>query len=880
MVQSIVVAQTQSPNTWSSTDPIPPLLLQPPASGLADTLILQPGQLVDFRSILDAEISFFRVGGDLELAFAEGGSLIVQGFFSGSGSELIAIVGEDQILSLDAFSSISALQDASEFQTAAGETTTLSTELGGDQGSSEGFRDADIGDLGDGLNTLDLLQPGPPLDHEVPEEDAFSDGDDGDPELLTTAENSRVDEADLADGNGAGDGPLTVSGNLNVSFGEDGGSSPSLTFRTDASGIPVDDSGVPLALTSDNVGLAYTITDNSDGGQTLVAANPATSEVVFTVTLEILPDAIAPGVAGASYTFTLSGNLDHFDPAVSEELPLTFGFSAADTAGDFVTSEFTVTVVDDAVVIGASETTSVDEEGLATGTTDSGYDGDLTGSALTSSGDLAISWGADDANPSDGGGSGDRSVAFASSQPGLSGLTSNGADVSVAVLSDGTLVGYTGTSVPTTTGDAGVVFHAALSDSGSGSYSFTLVQNLDHPEAASEDDLELVFAFTATDGDGDAASSTFTVVVDDDAVVIGASETTSVDEEGLATGTTDSGYDGDLTGSALTSSGDLAISWGADDANPSDGGGSGDRSVAFASSQPGLSGLTSNGADVSVAVLSDGTLVGYTGTSVPTTTGDAGVVFHAALSDSGSGSYSFTLVQNLDHPEAASEDDLELVFAFTATDGDGDAAFSTFTVVVDDDAVVIGASETTSVDEEGLATGTTDSGYDGDLTGSALTSSGDLAISWGADDANPSDGGGSGDRSVAFASSQPGLSGLTSNGADVSVAVLSDGTLVGYTGTSVPTTTGDAGVVFHAALSDSGSGSYSFTLVQNLDHPEAASEDDLELVFAFTATDGDGDAASSTFTVVVDDDAVVIGASETTSVDEEGLATGTTDSGL
>ncbi|MEP5451835.1 type I secretion C-terminal target domain-containing protein [Roseibium sp.] len=154
----------------------------------------------------------------------------------------------------------------------------------------------------------------------------------------------------------------------------------------------------------------------------------------------------------------------------------------------------------------------VDEDGLPGGVP--GGDGDVAGEALVTTGDLAIDWGADDANPT--AGAGDRSVAFSTGQPGLTGLKSGGLDVNVTILDDGTLIGYTVGSVPISIDEDNVVFFATLSDADSGRYEFTLTGNLDHPVKGTEDDLPLTLAFTATDSDGDTASSSFTVYVDDD----------------------------------------------------------------------------------------------------------------------------------------------------------------------------------------------------------------------------------------------------------------------------------------------------------------------------------------------------------------------------
>src|SRR4029079_10818012 len=341
----------------------------------------------------------------------------------------------------------------------------------------------------------------------------------------------------------------------------------------------------------------------------------------------------------------------------------------------------------------------------------------LSGVALTATANLNISWGADDNNS---GATNNRSVTFDAAQSGLAGLTSNGLEVHFTLLANGTtLVAYTGAVVPTTTTSAGVVFYATLDDTGTGSYNFTLVDNLDHATANTEDNKTLTFAFTATDADGDSIKSSFNVVVNDDAPTFTAPvQSQSVDEEGLAGGNAGDSYPtfnaagvaNDLSGVALTATANLNISWGADDNNS---GATNKRSVTFDAAQSGLAGLTSNGLEVHFTLLANGTtLVAYTGAVVPTTTTSAGVVFYATLDDTGTGSYNFTLVDNLDHATANTEDNKTLTFAFTATDPAGDTIKSSFNVVVNDDAPTFTAPvQSQSVDEEGLAGGNAGDSY-------------------------------------------------------------------------------------------------------------------------------------------------------------------------
>ena len=588
------------------------------------------------------------------------------------------------------------------------------------------------------------------------------------------------------------------------------------------------------------------------------------------------------------YTVTVSGPIDHPIPGVEDIIIVTVPVIVSDGQ----TTTLQVILEDDSPIFTAPVTQHfVDEEGLASASTQNDpYAGDLPGIVLTASDSLNIAWGADNAdNDALIGATGDRTVTFNATQPFDSlNLTSNGLAVHFVLLSNGTtLVGYTGAVVPTATNSAGVVFYATLNDDNAGSYNFTLVDNLDHPTANTEDDLNLVFGFTAKDSDGDTVSGTFSVVADDDAPVLTAPVTQHfVDEEGLASASTQNDpYAGDLPGIVLTASDSLNIAWGADNAdNDALIGATGDRTVTFNATQPFDSlNFTSNGLAVHFVLLSNGTtLVGYTGAVVPTATNSAGVVFYATLNDDNAGSYNFTLVDNLDHPTANTEDDLNLVFGFTAKDSDGDTVSGTFSVVADDDAPVLTAPVTQHfVDEEGLASASTQNDpYAGDLPGIVLTASDSLNIAWGADNAdNDALIGATGDRTVTFNATQPFDSlNLTSNGLAVHFVLLSNGTtLVGYTGAVVPTATNSAGVVFYATLNDDNAGSYNFTLVDNLDHPTANTEDDLNLVFGFTAKDSDGDTVSGTFSVVADDDAPVLTAPVTQHfVDEEGLASAST----
>ena len=143
----------------------------------------------------------------------------------------------------------------------------------------------------------------------------------------------------------------------------------------------------------------------------------------------------------------------------------------------------------------------VDEEGLASASTQNDpYAGDLPGIVLTASDSLNIAWGADNAdNDALIGATGDRTVTFNATQPFDSlNLTSNGLAVHFVLLSQQHDAGAClyRRVVPTATNWPAWCVYATLNDDNAGSYSFTLVDNLDHPPANTEDDLNLVFGFT------------------------------------------------------------------------------------------------------------------------------------------------------------------------------------------------------------------------------------------------------------------------------------------------------------------------------------------------------------------------------------------------
>ncbi|WP_395517875.1 beta strand repeat-containing protein, partial [Pseudorhizobium flavum] len=750
-----------------------------------------------------------------------------------------------------------------------------------------------------------------------------------------------------------------TGGSLSISWGSDdandGNGQPgdrSVQFGPDAVA-----NLTALNLTSDGDAIKYT-TVTVSGQQVLLAyTGNVIPTTVPTTTNAALAGNIVFSVAlsdtgAGSYAFKLYDTLDHQGSVQGEDSQiLNFQFTATDSDGDVTApATFSVKVIDDQpIALGTILDRVVEEEELSNGNEDrvSGSgdldaDTSIFGLPLNlatdkADGSLNIAWGGDDGNKNVNGGftgtqvAGDRSVVFSTGTGAAKILTANevsqfltvsGGNGPVAIgalTSEGKPLVFTlsaNGSILTASADGKTVFTVKLSDQGNGSFDFDLDGVLDHPVkasgAANEDVLSFKFTFTARDGDGDIARNDFTVKVIDDAPVRGEEVRGTAEDEAV------NGGNNEADGLSAVATGALNIRWGADDADTvADLGGLGDRSIAFtnatvsvANAYNGAS-LTSLGLPVSTAVLANGTLVGYTGSTVPTSSAAANVVFHATLSDNGSGSYTFTLVKPLDHAAgdgANGENDLSLSFGYTATDSDGDTVTGRFTVDVRDDVATIGAPFAGGIVEEeqkqvaGDGNEGTEGEGDADSFGGFLglqfrdrtthETGGSLSISWGSDDAN--DGNGQpGDRSVQFgpdAVANLTALNLTSDGDAIkytTVTVSGQQVLLAYTGnvipTTVPTTTNAAlagNIVFSVALSDTGAGSYAFKLYDTLDHQGSVQGEDSQILnFQFTATDSDGDVtAPATFSVkVIDDQPIALGTILDRVVEEEELSNGNED---
>ncbi|KAB1088260.1 tandem-95 repeat protein [Neorhizobium galegae] len=662
-------------------------------------------------------------------------------------------------------------------------------------------------------------------------------------------------------------------------------------------------------LTSGGNALSYVLTSDVNGGQTLTAYIQGSETKVFQIVLD-------PTSSTGSYTVEIFNELDHSEG--SNSATLSFKFVGTDADGDHAAvGTATVTIADDQLVVGTLQSGDVDEDGfpqLASGGGNLFGDGDslLVGTVTTRV--LNISWGADDANKTVNGGyvgaqvAGDRSVVFGTNSVPAD-LTSNGFKIVYEVNASGTeLVAYRlqngsyydadGHAVDAASKASAAVFKVSLSDVGSGSYTFTLLDNIDQARGHEENNTDLNFQFIARDADGDQVTKSFSISVNDDTPVLGRSSASGVDEDDIGT-----------AGAATTDS--LDISWGADRGNSVVNGGTsnvdGDRYVVFdGNSAP--NGLTSNGHAIRYETSLNGTLltayrfenghyVGANGENLGADKSGA-AVFTVGLSDQGSGSYTFTLIDNLDH----SDNKITLDFDFKAVDGDGDDVDGHFRVSIDDDTPSLTSVAASSVDEDGLLGGNVGGSYPGaagtnaDLAGSSTTTGPvSLRVNWGVDadikseylgdnrdyDDDPIG------REVNFVRASGGQ--IT----EIGVGKISDNNVSSYLGSAFANLKSDGvsldyrvdylrdasgnwnggyvltaykdgtdpnsavNQVFKVTLDPTAAnGSYKFDLLGNLDHSGTNAEDNLDLTFNFKATDSDGDSTGrGSFTVTVDDDA-------------------------
>jgi len=762
---------------------------------------------------------------------------------------------------------------------------------------------------------------------------------DDDSPVVDSVQSTRVDEDGLSDGTDFRPGSQDRNIDLGIRWGADGAvGQRSLVFADSEGGAVADGSQVDSlaslgitathqgeaieTFTSDGVPVLFTVSDNAEGGQTLLAYKEGTTGAeghIFSINLN---------TETTQYEFQLLGNLDHpadGDVPFSSLTPIVFTvpFIAEDGDGDTVSSSFEIDLQDDQPEGTEPNNVRFDEDRLPDEGNDYETDQALAKTVQTES--LNIVWGADNdivdasdssdtfgrtltfiaegGQPLSAGASYsqeqiDIRVAYSGGAPETSALSSGRAELVFKIedLPNGgqLLIAYKDGGTP----EADAVFKVTLDPTAeNGTYTVEMIDSLDHgvPGAGSDrNNIQIDFGYQGFDADGDAIKGNldgkldFKITIDDDSPVVdvGAIENGVVEEEQrevAGAGIDDTRGDGDAdrffnrNRTTDEADGSLGISWGADDGDA--------RTLVFDEAQveADLSGLTSRGDLINLTFSDDGTQL--------TATADGRTVFTVTLSDDDDGSYAFTLIDTLDHPaNAQGEDSLDLTFAFVATDSDGDEASASFDVdVIDDRPVTLGTIFPRYVEEEALTNGN----RDGVELGASAT--GLLNIYWGGDDTDTIDGARSGflvqddptiagRRSVVFSDDGNGrvtaeaaanfISVTNGNGEDVDLASLSSkGESLTFrlaNNGTILIAEADGQRVFTVELSDDanpgapliGAGSYTFNLVDTIDHPivgdDPSDEDALNFTFNFTARDGDGDIATGNFEVRVVDDSPVI----------------------
>ncbi|WP_424630070.1 DUF5801 repeats-in-toxin domain-containing protein [Bradyrhizobium sp. SYSU BS000235] len=743
------------------------------------------------------------------------------------------------------------------------------------------------------------------------------------------------DEDRLANGNDAFDNPqdadrFEVSNKaLGVHWGADG--AKALSFVTTGEHLSTDahptitvtnDSGAAVSapLSSGGVALTYEITSDGHGGEILTAykgTDHSPTNVIFTLSLD--PN----GDPSGAFSFELKGPLDHpFGDNNDSKLNLNFGFSAADGDGDTASSSITIRVTDDVPVVasGGQRDWTLDEDVLPHGNDASDNPADTNDYTAINDKPLGISWGSDGA----------KALTLAASDaehptititdkngtPVAGGLTSGGVALTYEITPDGhggeVLTAYKGSDHS----PSNVIFTLSLDPNGdpSGAFSFELKGALDHPTGDGQNTLNLNFGITATDGDGDTASSSITIRVTDDVPVVASNGTEYITNGDFHDGnwSTPAWWGSsatDVPGWSISGDPSLPPTNGIQFERPVDGylglhSSTGGDMIDMGGS-PGNYDLTqqigANGSPHLVAgqqyvlelevgapfpstakmeVWWNNTLIGVIDTNV-----SSGQMEKFAFIVTGSGN---PATDQLTFKEVG-EGTAPIDGTFNGQPLQGEGYHGTYIAnvkmfalngVVDEDAL-------NNSQAHGIGDSQPGDGPDGTAVGGNVTVGGTLGVKWGSDESDVNDVNGIQDgansaltgRSLTFTDANVsvlGVNSLTSNGEAVHFALTDNNTkLVGYVDNGDGHYGNGDRLVLDVTLSDDDSGSFKFTLHDNLDHAPGASENDIALQFNFTATDSDGDSAKGTFAVGVDDDLPILvnGGAVSVSVNENDILT-------
>ena len=447
-------------------------------------------------------------------------------------------------------------------------------------------------------------------------------------------------------------------------------------------------------------------------------------------------------------------------------------------------------------------------------------------------------------------------------------LASKGETVKYDVIGN-TLWGYVGAAAEYVAATDRAVFKLELTNTSDGSYTFTLLDQLDHPDTVGGDNsenellLQLGSVLKVTDKDGDSVTATaqkLVITVDDDTPIATLNQLTgTVDEDGVLEGAANAGPGdgiaggtGDVAGEIVLASGNISTLFqsGADEA------------LNYSLTTNGMAalGLTSGGVAVTYAVGFD---AGSSTWLLTASAGAGNTVFTFSL-HAATGAYAFTLVDQLDHAAGLNENDLSIALGTTinATDFDGDsvtAAANGLVITVDDDTPIASINLLTgTVDEDGVHEGAADSGPGDGIPGGTGDVAGEVVLASGNVSALFQSGA---DEPLSYSLTTNGLTalGLKSGGVTVTYATTYDA----GSNTWLLTASAGAGNSVFTFSVQAATGAYAFMLLDQLDHAAGQNENDLNIALgtAINATDYDGDsvtAAANGLLITVDDDSPVV----------------------
>jgi T1SS-143 domain-containing protein len=536
--------------------------------------------------------------------------------------------------------------------------------------------------------------------------------------------------------------------------------------------------------------------------------------------------------ADGSYTYTANGQPG---PGGND----VFTYQVTDGDGDTDTATLTINVPPDSIPVAVNAAALVDDDGLPLGNHDSAAGDDTQspdpdGDESTFGGTVTANFGTDGPGTFTLGSDMDGKVVTIGQEEVTYHVVGN---VLTAEVSDGA---RTGTDLFTVTLNA------------DGTYSVQLLNNVLQVDDGTntENNATASITFTAHDSDGDVGNGTLTITLDDDIPV---AKPPIPPEEGgdptpLVTGLVD---EDDLP----AGNGDNAP--GDDDPGNADGDNDGTTAGGAAGS---LGGLFNAGADAPLTfslsnvtsglptLHSNGALVTYdVSGNVLTASANGSPVF--TLTVNADGSWTFDLEGQLDHPTAGTEDNLSLDLSsvIVATDADGDsvgAAGGVFVVSVDDDSPTQSREQLSGIVDEDAVPGGIAGGPD-DVPGEDAVATGSVATLFNSGADTP--------LTFGLLADTSGLPALTSAGETVTYEVVGN----------MLTASAGGNPVFTFVLN--ANGSYTFTLVAQLDHPalEGLPGDDVEndllisLGSIIQATDADGDSVAASddgLVITVDDD--------------------------